>query len=100
MAKTPLFRYLRRSFDLARVALHTGESAAEVVDRWRDGAEAARARISRRRFLATTGLAGAGLAACDKLGKLGQKAPAEAEKPAGPRETVAIGAGVAGLTAA
>ena len=96
MSKTPLFRYLRRSLSLARVANKTGMSPEEVVDRYRENETPAEwSRISRRHFLATSTIAAAGLAACKKA----PVAPA-AEAPKGPREVVVIGAGVAGLTCA
>jgi monoamine oxidase len=88
MSRTPLFRYLRRSYDLARVSLRTGEPPAAVLERYRA------ARISRRRFLGTSGAAVAGLA-------IGCRPRREAApEKAGPREVVVIGAGIAGLTAA
>ena len=61
MSRTPLFRLLRRSLQLARVANTTGRSAGEVVDLARDGAvaRAARARFTRRDLLATTAITGA-----------------------------------------
>src|SRR5688500_10037600 len=92
MSRTPLFRYLRRSFDLARVSLATGESPAAVVERYRA------ARISRRRFLGTSGAVVAGAAlGCGKVREFrAKREPAKAE----PREVAVVGAGIAGLTCA
>ena len=94
MSKTPLFRYLRRSLSLARVANKTGVSTDEVVDRYRENVIPAEwSRISRRHFLGTAAAAAA-FAACKK------PPTADIKKPDGPREVVVIGAGVAGLTCA
>jgi len=49
MARTPLFRLLRRSFDLARLANATGRPAAEVIERH---LERRRRAWSRREVLA------------------------------------------------
>lgn len=94
MARTPLFRLIRRSLRLAQVSLKTGMPAAEVVDRWREGP-----KISRRYFLGATTAAAAGLAlsGCDKL------RPADSRqaqsKAASGKEILIFGAGIAGLTA-
>ncbi|MDX1998607.1 MAG: NAD(P)/FAD-dependent oxidoreductase [Thermoanaerobaculia bacterium] len=85
MARTPLFRLLRRSARLARVSLATGWDAGETVER------AAAARLSRRELLAGTG-ALLGLAACGPLGKLGGRSS--------DRPILIVGAGIAGLTCA
>lgn len=94
MARTPLFRYLRRALDLARVANAAGRPTAEILD-----FERSAARWNRRDLLATSAVAGAGLAlGCGRFGGKQAAAPA----PAG-RETddvVVVGAGIAGLTCA
>lgn len=89
MARTPLFRLLRRSLELARVANATGIDAGELVERDR----AARAETwSRRRLLATGATVGAGWA-------LGCRPKPAASGP-GSSEVAIVGGGIAGLTCA
>ncbi|KAB2948970.1 MAG: hypothetical protein F9K18_15385, partial [Thermoanaerobaculia bacterium] len=57
MPRTPLFRFLRRSLDLARVANATGRPSDEIV-----GLERALPRWTRRELVRSSALAGAGLA--------------------------------------
>jgi len=91
MAKTPLFRFLRRSARLAQISARTGMSAPEVVERWNESV-----RISRRSFLATAGLATAGLAAgCGRLERLTGAKGSEKGRP-----VLIVGGGIAGLTCA
>lgn len=88
MARTPLFRELRRALRLAQVSLRSGETPAETVERWREGV-----KVSRRQFLGTTAVAASGvaLAGCSAL-----RSPRRA---AGDRPVLIVGAGIAGLTA-
>jgi len=89
MSRTPLSRFLRRSFDLARIANSTGMTSAEVVERYRAAA------LTRRRFLASSTMAAAGLAVgCGRLEELRSAARRE------DREVVVIGGGIAGLACA
>lgn len=88
MARTPLFRFLRRSFDLARLANASGRSAGEVLDLDLEGRRRA---WSRRQVLAASGLAAAGAA----LGCRPLAAPARGGAP-----VVVVGAGMAGLVCA
>jgi monoamine oxidase len=88
MARTPLFRLLRRSLELARVANATGADASELVERER----AARAQAwSRRRLLATGATLGAGWA----LGCRPPRVPGP-----GASEVAIVGGGIAGLVCA
>ena len=92
MSRTPLFRMLRRSLRLAQASLHTGESAATTLERWRAAQSAA--RVSRRQFLGTSALAAAGAAAA-------ACAPMRSSRRAATGGgVVVVGAGIAGLTAA
>lgn len=96
MARTPLFRYLRRTLALARVANATGRPTAEIVDLDRSGL-----RWNRRDLLATGAVAGAGLAlGCGRFGGEKKGAAPSPAGPAGPGgdEVVVVGAGIAGLT--
>ncbi|MBI3272165.1 MAG: FAD-dependent oxidoreductase [Planctomycetes bacterium] len=108
MARTPLFRQVRRSLELARLSLRTGRPADELLDERRD----ARA-LSRRRLLqaSAAAVAGCALAGCTSA-KAGTAAGGGAA-PAGGRsgrggtggrggepEVLVIGAGIAGLTTA
>ncbi|HEY7409638.1 MAG TPA: FAD-dependent oxidoreductase [Vicinamibacteria bacterium] len=84
--RTPLFRVMRRSLRLAQASRRSGQSPAEVVERWHEAAR------SRRAFLQATGTAAAGLA----LG-----CAARAPRAGGRGEpVVVVGAGIAGLCAA
>lgn len=88
MARTPLFRTLRRSFRLARLADRARLPLDEAV------AQAYTPRgISRREFLVATGAAAAlPLAGCASLPRLGRGRT--------PPQVLIVGAGLAGLTAA
>jgi monoamine oxidase len=86
LARTPLFRTIRRSLILAQRSLHTGRPPREVFEEWRD-----RPHVSRRDFLGASAAAVAGLG----IGA-GRTVPA---RPGGPAEVVIVGAGIAGLTA-
>jgi monoamine oxidase len=84
--RTPLLRTLSRALDLARVARASGRSAADVV------AESRAARSwTRRDLLATSALAGAGLALGCRRDDTGSRAA---------REVAIVGGGIAGLTCA
>ncbi len=85
MARSPLFRSLRRALRLADSTRHTGQSPSEAVERWREA-------VSRRAFLHASGGAAAGLA----LGGCATRAPRRATRD----EVVIVGAGLAGLMAA
>jgi monoamine oxidase len=88
MARTPLFRMVRRSFRLARRSVRTGLPVDEVVDRAREAPG-----ITRRQLLGGAAAAG-GLA-------LVRPFTAWAQPGADPgHRVVVIGAGIAGLTAA
>jgi monoamine oxidase len=92
--RTPLFRMVERSLDRARLAVRAGVPPAELaglVREERDGA--AGEAWSRRRFLAASALAAAGVAAgCATAPRRGAAAGGE--------RVVVVGAGIAGLTAA
>lgn len=85
MARTPLFGLLRRSLRAAQVAKRAGLQPGELVDMVEER------RISRRRFLAASGAATAGLAAACAT-------PTRTLSTADP--VLIVGAGIAGLTAA
>ena len=89
MARTPLFRTLRRSFRLARVADRSRRPLDDVI-----GQAAAGPAMSRREFLAATGAAAAALplAGCASLPLVGGRRT--------PPQVIVVGAGLAGLTAA
>lgn len=92
MPRTPLFRFLRRSAQIARVSLRTGLAPDQVVAELEERRE--RAGWTRRQFLSTTAVAAAGLAVgCNprSFKRVGAK---------GDRPVLIVGAGVAGLTAA
>src|SRR5690606_21647530 len=92
MARTPLFRFLSRALDLARAANAAGRPTAEIVDLHRSGY-----RWTRRDLLASSAVAGAGLAlGCNRFGK---PAPA-ADKTRSEEAVVVVGGGIAGLTCA
>ncbi|MFN7940835.1 MAG: FAD-dependent oxidoreductase [Thermoanaerobaculia bacterium] len=92
MARTPLFRSLRRALALARAARASGESPTEIVERYR--AERALG-FSRRELLATGAAVGAGLAlGCGKSERLARLVGRKQ------REVAVVGAGIAGLTCA
>jgi monoamine oxidase len=80
-----LFRFLRRSLDLARLANATGRPAGEILERH---LEHRRRGWNRREVLAASGLAAAGLA-------LGCRTPTPAMRTGEP--VVIVGAGMAGL---
>ncbi|HEX6203634.1 MAG TPA: FAD-dependent oxidoreductase, partial [Thermoanaerobaculia bacterium] len=90
--RTPLFRMVERSLQRARLAVRAGMAPAELAGRVREARSGAAGEAwSRRRFLATSALAAAGVAAgC-------ATAPRRA---AGGQRVVIVGAGIAGLTAA
>ena len=88
MARTPWFDLVRRSLRLAQSTLHTGQGAAEAVERWHEAA------ASRRAFLRASSAAAAGVT----LGACAARRPvtrAASEDP-----VIVVGAGIAGLTAA
>jgi monoamine oxidase len=89
MARTPLFRYLQRSLELARYSLTTPEPADELVDRLR-----AEHAIGRREFvgISSTLAAGLMLGACSLPRAAGRR---RLDAP-----VLVVGAGIAGLTAA
>jgi monoamine oxidase len=87
VARTPLFRTLRRSFRLARFANRSPHAFDDA------GGAAAVPAVSRRAFLGAVGAAAAApLAGCVSLPRLGRRA----SDP----QVVIVGAGLAGLTAA
>jgi len=88
MARTGLFRILRRSLRLQAAAARQGTSAESLLERIEE------ARFSRRQFLGTS-LAAAGLLATPPLLR-----SAWAEAKAAQDPVVILGAGFAGLTAA
>lgn len=91
MARTPLFRVIRRSFRLAQHSVRTGLPVGEVVDRAREAPG-----ITRRQLLGGAAAAG-GLA----LVRPFERALWAQAGAAGSRHrVVVIGAGIAGLTAA
>ena len=94
MARTPLFRTLRRSLRLARLAAATGRSPSEIVQELE-----ARRTFTRREFLRTSGAAaaGLGLAGCGLGGGRGGAPPGGGA--GGDPQVVIVGAGIAGLTA-
>jgi monoamine oxidase len=88
MARTPLFRLIGRALKEAQTANHSEFGAAEIVERM------AASRVDRRRFLATSSAAIAGVA-------LANCAPASmATRQRGNDPVLIVGAGIAGLTAA
>lgn len=93
MARTPLFRLIRRSLRLAQVSLRTGMPADEAVERWR-----AAPKVSRRYFLGASAATAAGMAltGCKLRGVPGSTS----SKAKGAGEVLVLGAGIAGLTAA
>jgi monoamine oxidase len=88
MARTPCFDLVRRSLSLAQSARHTGQSAAEAMERRREAA------LSRRAFLRASSAAAAGVT----LGACAARRPAM--RPASSDPVIVVGAGIAGLTAA
>ena len=86
MPRTPLFRALTRARLVAQGALRSDRPAPEILEEWTD-----RPQVSRRRFLAAsaTAAAGLGVAACRSL----------PVRPGAPSDVLIIGAGIAGLTA-
>ncbi len=104
MARTPLFREVRRALALAQRSLHTGEPPAELVEKVREEQRLARQQerriiapvqegITRRQFLGYTSAAAAALALQSCAPWLG--GTRRIEDP-----VVIVGAGIAGLTAA
>lgn len=89
MARTPLFRSLRRSLLLAQRARAGSRSTAEVIAEYRES----RRTFTRREFLRTSSGAalGVGLLGCGPTGS--------ASGGGGEAEVVIVGAGIAGLTA-
>jgi monoamine oxidase len=86
VARTPLFRTLRRSFRLARFAGTGGRSLDEILDRPQTRP------LSRREFLAASAAAAAlPLAGCASLPRIGRRPDPQ---------VLIVGAGLAGLTAA
>jgi monoamine oxidase len=93
MSRTPLFRHLARALELARVANATGRPARELVERQAERSSE-RPRWTRRDLLATSAVAGAGLAlGCAHAGRPGTRG-------GGGREVAVVGGGIAGLTCA
>lgn len=88
MPRSPLFTLVRRSLRLAHGTLHSGHSAREAVERWREAA------ASRRAFLQASTAAAAGLA----LGACAPRRPRVMARS--PEPVIVVGAGIAGLTAA
>src|SRR5688572_13251574 len=88
MARTPLFRLIGRALKEAQTANHTHYGEAEIVERM------AASRLDRRRFLATSSaaIAGVALANCAPMGITSQQRGAD--------PVLIVGAGIAGLTAA
>jgi monoamine oxidase len=86
MARTPLFRQLRRALDLARVANSAGRPTAEILDLHRSGP-----LWTRRDLLRNSAVAGAGLT-------LGCAGLARRDAPGG--EVAVVGGGIAGLVCA
>jgi monoamine oxidase len=88
MARTPLFRLIGRALKEAQTANHTHYGEAEIVERM------AESRLDRRRFLATSSaaIAGVALANCAPMGMASQQRGAD--------PVLIVGAGIAGLTAA
>ncbi len=85
MSRTPLFRLVRRSLRLAHLSLTDPRDVTEVID-------AQRERLSRRRFVAITSGATAGLALQACAPTLTRRAGAE-------RPVLIVGGGMAGLIA-
>jgi monoamine oxidase len=100
MARTPLFRFLRRALALARAADAGRVSAAEAVELDRTG------RLSRRELLAGTAVTAAGLAlGCRPGGRspgfpLGGPGGGASGGAAGGGTVAVVGAGLAGLVCA
>ncbi|MHB8998889.1 MAG: flavin monoamine oxidase family protein, partial [Thermoanaerobaculia bacterium] len=88
MARTELFRRVRQWMRLAQASHRSGEPAREITER------AAAALVDRRRFLATSVTAAAGIAAAQCV------TPARMMVGSDTPPVVVIGAGIAGLTAA
>lgn len=91
MARTPLFRLLRRCLRLAQTSLHTGMPVDEVLDRFREAP-----RMSRRHFLGTTAITVAGLTLAGCRRAQDKSLPSVAPSA---EKVLIIGAGIAGLTA-
>ena len=98
MARTPLFRLVRRSLRLARASLASGLPSAEVVDLSHQPWE-----VTRRELLGASAVvaAGAALGACRTASPPGpRRIPVPAEPGTGGGVGVLIvGAGIAGLSA-
>ncbi|HJU88810.1 MAG TPA: FAD-dependent oxidoreductase [Gemmatimonadaceae bacterium] len=95
MSRTPLFRVVRRSLRLARASLTVDTPIAELIDEGRERARLERSErqtMTRRRFVALSSSAAAGLA-------IAGCAPAVTRAARGPRPVLIVGAGMAGLTA-
>lgn len=88
MSRTPLFALVRRSLQLANEAVRRDLPAAELIDQEQD-----RARLSRRRFVATTATAAAAVA-LEGCGVTRLPAPISGMEP-----VLIIGGGIAGLSA-
>ncbi len=95
MSRTPLFRAVRRSLRLARASLTHPAPVDELIDQGRERARLARespATLTRRRFVALSSVAVAGLA-------LEGCAPAVTRATRTTRPVLIVGGGMAGLTA-
>jgi monoamine oxidase len=95
VSRTPLFRFVRRSLRLAQASLVHPAPLDELLDEGRARARAARENpgtLSRRRFVALSSAAAAGLA-------LEGCAPAVTRAARTSRPVLIIGGGMAGLTA-
>ncbi|HEX6629797.1 MAG TPA: FAD-dependent oxidoreductase, partial [Gemmatimonadaceae bacterium] len=110
MARTPLFRLIRRSLLMAQHTLHDGIPPAELVERAAASRREQRALapgvllrpLSRRHFVAATAALGAvtALDACAPRQPAGVPPERRTGTPPGTRPVVVVGAGIAGLTAA
>jgi monoamine oxidase len=95
VSRTPLFRAVRRSLQLARASLTHPAPVDELIDQGRESARLARespATLTRRRFVAVSSVAAAGLA-------LEGCAPAITRATRTTRPVLIIGGGMAGLAA-
>jgi monoamine oxidase len=88
VSRTPLFALVRHSLQLANEAVRRDLPAAELIDQEQD-----RARLSRRRFVATTATAAAAVA-LEGCGVTRLPAPISGMEP-----VLIIGGGIAGLSA-